>query len=487
VTSEKTETDFAFATIDELHGAYQGGKLSVHSYIRSCLDRIARLDSGEHGLHSILEVNPDALSLADEMDQRLQQGGELPPLFGVPVVLKDNINTADNLHTSAGSVALADNYAHQDATIVRHLREAGALILGKANMTEFANFMTRDGMPAGYSSLGGQVVNPHNREKTPSGSSSGSAVAVAAGLCVLAVGTETSGSIISPAGQSGIVGIKPTHGLCSRVGILPISSTHDTAGPMARTVRDAAILLGVLAGFDADDPACFPRRELPDEYISDLGSRGLKGARIGVNRSTMMSHFALNEEAKANFERLLRLLSEAGAEIIDHVNIDPDTCIGQIMKHEFKHCLNAYLTKHGGTTAMKSLADIIRYNQDHADTALRYGQSILLDCEEHTSGRMKEPDYIKAIHKRARIIKALDHLFDKNHLDVLLCETFTNIAPLTGFPAMTIPIGKTADDHPLDSYWIARRFNEPTLLRIVYAAEGLLGLDMRPPVADLAY
>jgi amidase len=473
--------DIKYTTIQEIHKAFKEKQITVRALVLSYLSRIAKIDKCTGGLNSVLEINPDALFIADVLDERLQNGEELTPLFGIPVLLKDNINTADRLHTSAGSVALADNYAPYDAYIVECLRKAGAIILGKANMTEFANYMSRDGMPSGYSSRGGQVLNPYNRSKTPSGSSSGPAVAVAAGLCTVSIGTETAGSIISPAGQNGIVGIKPTLGLVGRSGIIPISSTHDTAGPMTRTVRDAAVILSVIAGTDPSDAVTHSHNsDVPVDYTKYLDKEGLKGVRIGINRSQKLENFILSEEGKAAFDNLCRSVSDVGAILIDNINIDSNFSIGKIMRNEFKACMNYYLSTLHGSTKMKTLKDIIEYNQTNSSIALKYGQSILIDAENNTSGTLTEPDYIEALEEREKTIAELDRLFDENGIDIMLCETFTNIAPFTGFPCMTIPIGQRQDKLPMDSYWIARRFDEATLLKVTYAVEQLIGLCLSP-------
>lgn len=473
--------DFKYASIQEIHNAYKEKLITVRELVLFFLSEIAKIDKCGEELNSILEINPDALFIADELDKRLQEGEELTTLFGIPVLLKDNINTADRLHTSAGSLALSDNYVLYDAHIVSRLREAGAVILGKANMTEFANYMTREGMPSGYSSRGGQVINPYNKSKTPSGSSSGSAVAVAAGLCTISIGTETAGSILSPAGQNGIVGIKPTLGLVGRSGIIPISSTLDTAGPMARTVRDAAVLLSVIAGRDTKDAATYANpNSTPDDYTQYLSKDGLRGVRIGINRSQKLENFVLSEEGKDAFDHLCKTLVDAGAVLVDNVNIDSNFSIGKIMRYEFKTSMNYYLSTLQGSSKMKTLKDIIEYNQSNSSVALKYGQSILIDAENNTSGTMTEPEYIEAVTERERSIEELDRLFDENNIDIMLCETFTNIAPFTGFPSMTIPIGQRMDKLPMDSYWIARRFDEATLLKVTYAAELLLGIHLTP-------
>jgi amidase len=479
--------DICFLSIQEIHRLLKKKQLTVKSLVSEYLKRIAEVDKGAEGLNSVLELNPDALFIAESFDNHPENGEDMPPLFGIPILIKDNINSNDRLRTSAGSVALAGNYAPYDAHIVKLLRRAGALILGKANMTEFANFMSDADMPSGYSSRGGQVINPYNRDKTPSGSSSGSAVAVAAGLCTVSVGTETSGSIISPAGQNGIVGIKPTLGLVSRSGIIPICGTHDTAGPMARTVRDAAVLLGVIAGCDRDDCAThIIGNSTPSDYTKYLDPDGLKGARIGINRSQKLEEFALSEEAKAKFDNICKIAADAGAVIIDNINIDSNFAIGNIMRHEFKASINYYLSTINGGTRIKTLKDIILYNQEHASIALKYGQGVLLDAENNKSGNLTEPEYIEALLERERTIAELDRLFDENGLDVMLCETMTNIAPFTGFPSMTIPTGQRFDKLPTDSYWIARRFDEAALFRVTYALEKRLNLCLRPEITGSA-
>ena len=471
--------DIKYDSIQDIHSAFKAKQLTVRELVLAYLSRIAEIDSCDDGLNSMLEINPDALFIADALDEKLRNNEVLPPLFGIPILLKDNINTADRLHTSSGSVALADNYAPYDAHIVRCLRNAGAVILGKANLTEFANYMTRENMPTGYSSRGGQVFNPYNRNTHPGGSSSGSGVAVAAGLCTVSIGTETSGSIISPAQQNGIVGVKPTLGLVGRSGIIPISSTHDTAGPMARTVREAAVLLSVIADTDPCDPATHSRNTRVD-YTKYLDKDGLKGIKIGINRSQKLDNFALSEEERAMFDNLCNVVTDAGATLIDNVDIDSDFNIGAIMHNEFKACMNYYLSTLGGSTAIKTMRDIIEYNQAHAAVALKYGQSILLDVQNNTSGTMTEPKYIEALKRREEIIAGFDRLFDETGINVMLCETFTNIAPFTGFPCMTIPIGQKQDKVPMGSYWIARRYDEVTLLKVTYAVEQLLGLCLKP-------
>jgi len=474
-----------YSTMQEISKAYREKTVTVTEVVLAYLLRIAEIDSCADGLKSVIEVNPDALFIAHKLDQNMQDMDEIPALYGIPVLVKDNINTNDKMRTTTGSVALGDNFAPYDAHIVERLRQAGAVIIGKANMTEFANYMTREGMPNGYSSRGGQVLNPYNRDEHPGGSSSGSGVAVAAGLCTIAVGTETAGSIISPSGRNGLVGIKPTTGLVSRSGIIPISNMHDTAGPMTRTVYDAAALLTVLAGKDTNDAATYVKQhEKSCDYTSFLSGTRLDGIRIGINRPHSTEAFQVPEisvESKAAFDRLCDVLSDAGAVLVDSIGMDYMYEMRGIMHNEFKCCLNYYLSTLQGSTKMKTLKDIIEYNQTHAQTALKYGQSLLLDAENNTTGAMTEPAYIKGLAKREETITELDKVFDDNRIDVMLCGVFTNISAFTGFPSMTIPIGQSDETNiPIDSLWIARRFDEASLLKVCYAAEQLLGLSLRP-------
>lgn len=461
--------DSIYASVQEIHRAYREKRISVTEVVLQHFSRIAAVDSCENGLNAVIEINPDALSIAKTLDIQMGTMDALPPLFGIPVLLKDNINTGDRLHTTAGSVALADNYAPCDAPIVARLRQAGAVILGKANMTEFANYMSRENMPSGYSSRGGQTLNPYNREKTPSGSSSGSAVAVAAGLCTVSVGTETSGSIISPASHCGIVGVKPTIGLLEQAGIIPISGTFDTAGPMARTVADTAVLLDVMAGNAAEKPLSIGR---------------LDGLRIGLNRKLELDEGWYNPIEAAIFEKLCTLLETQGAVLVDDLQMaSPRTAQNAIMRYEFKACINHYLSTWAGKTKMQSLQDIIEYNQAHAAVALKYGQSLLLDSENNVSGRFVEPAYLDALAARQQSIAEMEALFDANNLDLLLGQTFAYIAPFTGFPSMTLPMGQRKDNYmPQHAYFTARRFHEGAMIKAAYAVEQVLGLQLQPEV-----
>jgi len=489
--------DIAYASIHELQKAYKEGHLTVKEVVLFHLARIAKIDSCKGGLKSVIEINPDAIFTAEALDRRWRATKEMPPLFGIPVMVKDNIGTSGRMRTSAGSVALLDNYAF-NASIIWPLIEAGAVILGKANMTEFANYMTREGMPSGYSSRGGQTICPYNRDHNPSGSSSGSAVAVAAGLVTVSLGTETSGSIISPAGVNGVVGIKPTLGLVSRDGIIPISSTFDTAGPMARNVTDAAILLGLISDIAYNDEATKAIRvknwkphwdddDYPaQDYTQFLEGENLEGIRIGLNRKKELANIPEEDEAIVNFDQLCETLTKAGATLIDGLEMEPryDTRM-TIMQHEFKACINHYLCPYKNTDniKMRSLRDIIEFNQANADVALKYGQSLLLDAENKASGNLTEPAYLEALLEREKAITEMDALFETHNLDVLLGDTFVYIAPFTGFPSMTIPTGQRKDSNmPLHASFTAKRMDEGKMIKVAYILEKLLNVSIKPEI-----
>ena len=456
-----------YASIQEIHYLFTSKQLTVRELVLKCLSRIAEIDKCENGLNSVLEINPDVLFLADALDRKLKNNEDMQPLFGIPILLKDNINTADKLHTSAGSVALADNYAPYDAPIVKCLRESGALIMGKANMTEFSHYMSD--MPSGYSSRGGQTLNPYNKNESPGTSSSGSAVAVAAGLCTVSIGVETGGSIIGPSQENGIVGIKPTAGLLSSYGIIPISFTLDTPGPMARTVTDTAILLGAMAKID---------------YTQYLDKNGLKYIRVGINR---MYTENTDKDYLSRMENIINTMKEHGTEFVElseHCSPFVSSKNNALSKYEFKCGINSYLASLSGQNKVpKNLQEIILYNQNNEKEALKYGQNILINAQNNTSGTLSEPDYINAILWREEILRELESVFLKNNVDVILVLSgYTVLAPLTGFPSMTIPIGQKQNKVPFGSYWMARRFDEASLIKVTYAVEQILGLHLKPEV-----
>lgn len=482
----RTDAWLVEATIPALQRTMAEGKLTARQLVLACLDRIARIDREGPALNTILELNPDALFIAEALDVERARQGPRGPLHGIPVVVKDNIDTADKMHTSAGSLALADSYAPEDSFVAAQLRRGGAIILGKANMTEWANFMTVN-MPAGYSSRGGQVLNPYGPGKfTPGGSSSGSGAAVAAGLVAAAVGTETSGSILSPASANSVVGIKPTVGLVSRHGIVPIMHTQDTAGPLARTVEDAAIMLGVLVGVDERDPATLGsagRVPAPADYTRFLDADGLKGARLGIPRD-------LYEKLDADRLALMNAATEAmrreGAEIIDPVTLPvaKEKLDNVAMVYEFKPNLNAYLRRLSPSVPVHSLRELIAFNLRRPESLLKYGQTLLVEADSK-SGTLTEPEYIRSLLRNFHLATArgIDAAIDEYHLDALVVpgNYGAGIAARAGYPSVSVPGGYTPEGHPLGVTFTARAYSEPTLIRLAYAFEQATTLR-RPPV-----
>ncbi len=409
-------------TIGQLQKLYQNRTLSVQEAVRYYIQRIEEYDQGENGLNSILEINPDALLIAEELDAMGYQRDKL--LYGVPIVIKDNIDTADRMHTSAGSLALADSIASNDAELVKRLRESGAVILGKANMTEFANYMT-DHMPNGYSSRGGQVKNAYNKEKDPSGSSSGSAVAVTANLCTASIGSDTCNSIVGPGIASGIVGFRPSTGAISQKGIIPISFTLDTAGPFTRTVEDAAILFSALTG---------------QEVVRDKMA-SIKGKVIAYNIWRSKD----KEEWLEYTEEAVQKLEEAGA-IIKRLEIPETPYIMDVMKYEFKYALNQYLKGLPEHYPIRTLQDIIEYNNRNAEKALRYGQTLLVDAEENVSGSLTEEAYQNILKDREEWMTRIRE--ELKGTDFCIMYSFSSILQYTGLPVITIPYGVEEDGMP---------------------------------------
>ena len=502
------------ASLTEVLDALAAGTTTATKLTRAYLARISAYDQGGPKVNSVREVNPDALAIAAKLD------GARPdrrrPLAGVPILIKDNIASGDGMHTTAGSLALADARARRDATVTARLRKAGAVILGKANLTEFANILAV-GMPAGYSSIAGQVKNafaPAQDENGipivhPGGSSAGSGVAVAAGMAAATIGTETSGSLLSPATQSGVVTVKPTVGLISRAGILPISHSQDTAGPMTRTVRDSAILLNVLAAVDPLDRAT-ARQKRPDDYLDHLDKDGLKGARIGLpsdpaDPGNDVYYSPLSPKAKEVMRRTVEALQDLGA-IIVRANIPTAGWIGgagteiavlnrnhfsptynQVQRapivfvYELKNGLEAYLKKWAKGTAMKTIDDIIAFNLDNPVKALRFGQDLFL-AAARTKGDLSEPEYKSA--RRMDVLHAkklgLDLYMDTHKLDAVLfpANSGAGIAAKPGYPSVQVPAGmisgigdKETPDYPLGATFAGRAWSEAKLLRLAYAFE----------------
>ncbi|MBX0329419.1 amidase [Oscillochloris sp. ZM17-4] len=477
-------------SIADLRAAMGAGRLTSRAIVEAYLARIAQIDQGEGGLRSVLELNPDALAIADALDAERAGGAVRGPLHGIPVLIKDNIDTADAMHTTAGSLALLGSRPAKDAGVARRLRAAGAVILGKTNMSEWANFRSSRST-SGWSGRGRQTRNPYALDRNTCGSSSGSAAAVAASLCAAALGSETDGSIVCPSSLCGVVGIKPTVGLASRAGVIPISATQDTVGPHGRTVADAALLLGAIAGPDYDDPATAAGagRAL-DDYTPFLDADGLRGARIGVLRAGKVFGYHPGTDRVA--EAAIALMAERGATIIDPVELPEgasfaDPAEFEVLLHEFKAGINAYLAGCGGDLP-RSLAELIAFNEAHADVEMPYfGQELFLLAEAR--GGLDAPAYQEALAKsRDGARAAIDGALDAHGLDAIMMPTespawlidlvngdhflggSSGLAARAGYPLVTVPAG---DVHglPVGITFMGRAFSEPTLIRLAHAFE----------------
>lgn len=468
--------DVVEKNILEIQEALNSGIITSRELVLIYMDRITNIDNGKVNYNSVLEVNPDALNIASVLDKERSIGKIRGLMHGIPVILKDNINTLDKMHTTAGSLALKDNFATYDATIVSVLRKNGAIILAKANLTEFANFMSYN-MRNGYSSLGKEVLCPFNLDVDPSGSSAGSAVSVTLNLTPVSIGTETGGSIMSPAAQNGVVGIKPTIGLVSRKGIVPISSTLDTAGPMAKSVTDAAILLSAIRCNDLDDPITNEKADEYIDYTNFLIINALNGARIGIDKTR---YDKLSKARKKVFDQNVKIMEEAGAVIVDDLNIKQTDYILYVMKYEFKRNINKYLSSLGANIKIKTLKDIIEFNRNNDTVCLKYGQKLLEECEYNTSGRLNEEEYIKGIKEREGAIKSLDKIFIKNKLDIIYFANYTSLGPHCGYPTMTIPSGKDINNIPIGTYFMAPKYKEENLIKIGYSLEQIIKKRMNP-------
>lgn len=478
--------DVAEKTIDELQRDMEQGITSSEEITLSYLMRIAKLDQSGPKVNSVLEINPDAVFIARALDRERKMTGPRGPMHGIPVLLKDNISTCDKMHTSAGAAALADNFALADACVVEALREAGAVILGKTNLSEFARYMTME-IPNGFSARGGQTINPHGAEFDPLGSSTGSAVAAAMSFAAVTVGTETSGSIISPSHANGIVGLKPTIGVVSRSGIIPINS-QDTAGPMGRTVQDVAILLGAMTGEDMDDPATLSTDGLVfRDYTKFLKADALKGVRVGI--CPPPADWCTEAQA-AQFRKALTFLEQAGAELVEGCDLPEirlsDSCLTDpVLQYEFKRYLDEYLAKYCSVPGMHTLNDIIRWNNDHAPAAIPYGQSILEECARNTSGRLTEPEYLIAKCRALREAgpEGIDRVMAEKNVDVIVSAAASDVPPTAGYPMLSVPAGNAADGRPVGLSFTAGAFSEPKLLAYGYAFEQASHLRVVPIIA----
>ncbi|WML57504.1 amidase family protein [Neobacillus sp. PS2-9] len=458
-------------TITEIQEKLDSGELTSKELVLMYLHRISLYDQK---LHSILEINPDALHIAEALDAERREKGPRSQLHGIPILIKDNIDTHDKMHTSAGSLALKDSIALKDSFVAEQLRKAGAVILGKTNMTEWANFMA-NGMTSGYSSRGGQVLNPYGLGTFDvGGSSAGSGAAIAANFAAAAVGTETSGSILNPSCQNSLVGIKPTVGLISRRGIIPIAHTQDTAGPMARTVQDAAILLNALCGKDEQDPITKTNPFNHFDFTEFLLKEGLKGKRIGIALDGFME--LLSKEKQAIVASAVEALKASGADIVDNIEIPSAKAKWKydVLTYEFKPDLNAYLNQLHPSVGIRSLADLIEFNQKDEEKMLKFGQAVLLESEG-TSGTLTEAAYFEALefdlyHSTKQ---GIDYALEKYELDVIIFpgEEGSHISAKAGYPSIAVPAGFTAAGEPVGITFAGTAYSEPLLIEVAYAYE----------------
>ena len=492
---EKDDFPINEITIFELQKKMKEGEYSSRKITELYLNRITAIDQSGPLLNSVIEINPDALDIADKMDQERKAGKLRGPLHGIPILIKDNINTGDQMMTTAGSLALKGNVVTKDAFIIQKLRDAGAVLLGKTNLSEWANFRSTRSS-SGWSSRGGQTKNPCVLDRNASGSSSGSAAAVAANLCTIAIGTETDGSIIAPSSFCGIVGIKPTVGLWSRSGIIPISATQDTAGPMTRTVTDAAILLGALAGEDVTDAITTQHNKKDKiDYTSFLNKEGLKGKRIGIEKS-----FLKGNEAVVNiYKETIELLKKNGATIVEIDLLKLTKPLGEaefiVLQYEFKDGVNKYLSN--ANAKVKSLTEVINFNKQNESAAMPYFKQELLEmCD--SKGSLNEKEYTDALKISTSARKIIDDMIQQYQLDAI-CSTsfglanctdlvngdydtgfyFAPPAAMAGYPHITVPMGKV-HELSIGLSFIAGAYQEGKLIEMAFSFEQA-SLKRTPP------
>jgi amidase len=487
---ETNSFELSELNITDLQAGLNTGKYTSHNLVEKYLARIEAIDRRGPALRSVIETNPDALALAASLDRERKEKGLRGPLHGIPVLIKDNIATADRMATTTGSLALVGAKPPQDAFLVGRLRLAGAIILGKTNLSEWANARCSYST-SGWSGRGGLTKNPYALDRNPSGSSSGSGVAVAANLCAAAVGTETDGSIISPSSVNGIVGVKPTVGLVSRAGVIPISSSQDTAGPVARTVRDAAVLLGALVGIDPEDKVTAESEgHRAVDYAKFLVGDGLKAARIGVARN----YFGFHDAADAIITAALKVLKQQGATLIDTTELPKqDQFSGAettVFQYEMKAGVNAYLARVGPTARARTVRDVIAFNEKHAEQELPYfGQDLFIKMA--AKGPLPSYEYQEALAKCRRLTRTegIDAVMDKAKLDAIVAPCcgpagitdllvgdrggggdIISVAAVAGYPSITVPAGFFFG-LPIGLCFIGRAWSEPTLFKLAYAFE----------------
>ncbi len=481
---------FEESTVRELASRMASGEMTSAGLTRAYLDRIAANDRGPYGLKSVLETNPDAEQIASDLDAERRGGRSRGPLHGIPVLVKDNIETADKMSTSAGSLALAKHKARKDAFLVERLRRAGAVILGKANLSEWANFRSSKSS-SGWSGRGGQCRNPYALDRNPCGSSSGSGVAVSANLCAIAIGTETDGSIVCPASGNGVVGIKPTLGLVSRAGIIPIAHSQDTAGPMTRTVADAAATLTAIQGVDSRDPATAASAGPgATDYTSFLDASGLKGARIGIGRK----FFGKDARVDRLMEDVIAAMKDAGAVMIDGCELSPGAeyveSEFEALLYEFKADLNGFLATVDPSLGMRTLEDVIRFNEQNKAASMPFfGQELFIQAQE--KGGLDSKPYAEVLAKNLKAAReeGIDRAIAKDRLDAILAPTgapawlidlvngdsFGGVSSsqppaVAGYPAITVPAGFISG-LPIGMTLMGPAWSEGALIKYAYAFE----------------
>jgi len=474
-------------TIEKLQEGYKNGKFKITDITGIYLDRILEIDKGGPQLNSIIEINPDAMQIASELDSELAAGKSRGPLHGVPVILKDNIDTHDRMPTTAGATALSNSFPYKDSYVAKKLREAGAVIIGKSNLSEWANFRAMMSS-SGWSGVGGQTKNPYVLDRNPCGSSSGSGVAVSANLCMVAIGTETNGSIVCPSNNNGIVGLKPTVGLISRSGIIPISFTQDTPGPMGRTVEDVAITLGALTGVDSTDTKTLASADQSQtDYTKYLKKDGVRGKRIGLLKKSM----GFSDKVDTLMNESIAWLKANGAEVIDiefPKGKNYEDASFDVLLYEFKDGLNKYLSGLGENTPVKNLKQLIEFNQ--SDTVeLKYFDQKILEMAEK-KGNLESVEYKKALAlmQKATREDGIDKVMNENKLDAIMAPTgspawktdlilgdhfvggSSSLAAISGYPAITVPMG-FVEGLPVGITFFGRAWNEPLLLEIAFSYE----------------
>lgn len=466
-------------TIHDIQAAMEAGQLSSKELVMYYLHRIAKYDQDGSKINSILEINPDAIFIAEALDYERKIKGIRGPLHGIPVLLKDNIETNDSMHTSAGTIALEQNISNEDAFLVTKLREAGAVIIGKTNMTELANAMSFE-MWAGYSARGGQTINAYGSGEDDmfvGGSSTGSAIAVAANFTVVSVGTETDGSILSPAVQNSVVGIKPTVGLISRRGIIPFTYSQDTAGPFARTVTDAAILLGSLTGVDEKDVATHKSEWIAErDFTKYLDVNGLHGAKIGVYSNAPKDYYETGEYDEKLFKETIEVLWSEGATVIENIDIPSfhrEWSWG-VSLYELKHSLDNYLSKLPSTMPVHSISELMAFNENIAERALKYGQTKLKRRKDFPN-TLRNPEYLNARLEDIYFSReqGIDFALRKYNLDAILFPSYigSTICAKAGYPSIAIPAGYMDNGRPFGITLASTAFSEGTLIKLAYAFE----------------